>query len=250
MPTPPLAGAPPQHGVRALLRRMRAHPLGRVTLITSALFVAGLASGVAMMWLGAKETNVDKLGLETAKFSVQLLLIAGGAGILVKEYERARSRRAAEDEFRRQLLRNVIRAYSDTKKLRRVLRARCTRLADAAGGEGVLAATYDEYMERLNTTQIELEVLIRELKVFRGAIEAHPALVRSLTGMEKYLGRLVDEYERERRGVGESVCRALTDLPRLAAFVARRPAGDFRPDFAAHFHAALSVLERERVRIG
>jgi hypothetical protein len=192
------------------------------------------------------------LGFDTAKFTIQLLLVGVVGGVLVQEYNRGRARKEAANEFRKLVMRSLIRAYSDIKEARRILRAKCVSPRGGTRGEEGLelpGGAYDEAMKQINGTQIDLEILLRELKVFRDAFCQAGALTRHLTEMEQYLGNLVDEYETKRRDYGDSNCRALSAMPAIQAFLAKRPRGDFQKGFGRHFQAAVAILEEERLRL-
>lgn len=231
---------------RSRLGSLRKHPVGRLGVAITVVTAASLLAAALMIRFGS--TPMRELGWDTAKFTAQLLLVGLAGGVLLQEYSRDRAKRMAANEFRKLVMRSLLRAYSDTKRVRRMLRARC--VATSGGAEvGMPSASYDESMRQINDTQIELEVLLRELKVFKDAFDRAGALTRHLTGMEKYLGRLVDEYETRRRDFVGSDCRALSELPVLQAFLVKRPAGDFRTGFAHHFHAALTLFQEERLRL-
>lgn len=247
--TPPPASHVRLHRYRQAWTALRDRPMKGLILFT-ALIVAGALLAAAEM-AQSSTSWIAELGSETAKFTVQLLLIAITGGVIVKEFDRLRVRTATAHEFRRQLLRSLIRAYSDTKKLRRMLRAKCVMMkdADTRPVEGMPGPVYDEYMSQINTTQIELEVLVREIKVFQDTLTHAGPLTRQITGMEKYLGKLIDEYEDKRKSY-ETDCKSLPALPRLRRFLAKDHTGDFRSGFATYFHSALTSLRMERLSVG
>ena len=227
------------------------NPFWRVLGLWAMISVIALGAAVVLRaWPPAADA---KLGYEIAKFVAQLTLIVVAGGLIVKEYEQARARRSAVHEFRRQVLRSIIGAYSEVKKIRRVLRARCIRAAGEEGGaavESIPAAAYDAHMERLNEIQIELEVLVRELKVFRETFDAPGELTRQLVAMERYLSALTDEWEVSRPDFGDRPGSPVGQLPRLEAFLARRPAGDFKAAYTRPFTAALDLIQAERLKVG
>jgi hypothetical protein len=239
----------------ALVERLvsaRRHPVGRLIVGVTALLLAALGMIAAFYFLGGgdKESPFTKLGFETAKIAIQLVLAGVVGGVLVQEYNRGRARRAAANEFRKQVLRSLIAAYSDVKKVRRILRARSTRCHHRADRPiGLPGAAYDAQMTEINDAQIRLEVLARELKVFKDLFQDMSGLTRCIVGMEKYLKRVVSEYERSRKEPNGCACVPLDSLPQLQGLIGKGPFGAFRAGFADHFHAALSIIEQERIRV-
>lgn len=237
---------------RSRMRVLPRHPLGRLAGWIAVILLGSSVVAWSMRWWGTRQPKPEfwkDLGFETAKFTIQLLLVGVIGSVLVQEYNRGRARKEATNEFRKLVMRTLIRAYSDTKKVRRILRAKCISGRDDEGVLEMPSKSYDEAMEELNDTQIDLEVLLRELGLFNDVFGQAAALTGHLTGMEQYLGNLVDEYEARRRDYGESECRALSTMPAIQAFLGKGDTGDFRKVFGRHFHDAIAVIDEERLRL-
>jgi hypothetical protein len=207
-----------------------------------------------MLFYGKQNGNDDltKLGYDTIKLSIQLILIVLFGGIFIQEYNRSRARKTAMNDFRRTTLRNLSRAYSDIKGVRRILRAKCQsvpQLQFKTVGDCLPLAAYDEHIATINATQLELEILVRELKIIKEVFENTDALIGYITSMEEYIKEVVSEYETESKKHRGSDSVPLSKLPRLSALIARRTEStDFRV-FAEGYDKALTIIQEERIRI-
>lgn len=150
------------------------------------------------------DTELYKFGFDLAKLTAQMILIAFFGGILLQEYNRKRERKEARNEFRKSILKELHRAYTDTKKSRRILRAKCFIKNSK---KTLPLADYFEEMKNINDVQLRLEVLLIEIDIYReafseteiyadknGKIEKLKLWVR-LKEMEEYLDSLIKEYE-------------------------------------------------------
>ncbi|MEP6741567.1 MAG: hypothetical protein ABJB61_03640 [bacterium] len=87
-------------------------------------------------------------------------------------------------------------AYRNTKLARRLLRARAGAVT---GGPGhIQLEDYDRFMEMINDVQLQLEGLKGDVKSSAPAFSSSHVLFAQYEFMEKYLNRLVKEYERSR----------------------------------------------------
>ncbi|HYP39660.1 MAG TPA: hypothetical protein VEX13_04800 [Chloroflexia bacterium] len=168
--------------------------------------------------------------------------------------DRERKRQESDNEqdlYRRQLeyrddllkatLRRAMTSYSAVKKARRLMRARAIVLGTSQT-EVILAPAYDSYMEMINDAQLEFEHLKRDVKTsdvgFRKAEELHDAL----ECMEKYLGRMIREYESNRRSFqlleGGTLAKEISSssFPKLDDLLSHSSKSDFQMEFVQPFH--------------
>jgi hypothetical protein len=197
----------------------------------------------------------QQLALEMAKLSTQALLVVFGAGVLVQEFNRRRERKAAQNAFRKAIYTRLVRAYTNTKKSRRILRARCCQLKTYATSNveqrGVRRSAYKAQLVSVNDTQLELEILLHEVRTFSSHFKDHEPLEKGIADMEKYLSAIISEYEKASDIDAVDGCLPLSELPELEDFL--KPASEqtgpteFRKHFGEPFRAATTVLQLERL---
>ena len=106
-----------------------------------------------------------------------------------------------KDQFRKEILRKANKLYTDTKKARRLLRARGFSTPYAGVWDPntqILRDVYDKYMESINDAQLEFEVLRSEIESNKEAFSNPKLLIENARRLEDYLGLIVSEYEKER----------------------------------------------------
>ena len=207
-----------------------------------------------MIGLGTKYQNdqLRNLGYETIKLSIQLLLVVLFGGIFIQEYNRSRARKVAVNDFRRATLRNLSRAYSDIKGVRRILRAKCQPTSDAKSVtlEDCLPLTaYDEHIATINATQLELEILVRELEIIKEVFEETKTLIGYIRSMEEYIKEVINEYEIKSKEYRGSVSVPLSRLPRLSALIAKMSENSDFLKFAESYDKALTLIQEERIKV-
>ena len=236
----------PQH------KQNKSFPTKRVLVVAAVLALDVLAIYL-MFRLGRNDPELKKLGYETIRLSIQLLLIVLFGGIFIQEYNHARARKDAVNEFRRAILKDLSHAYSDAKGVRRILRARCERTAinGSARGDCIPLPLYDEHIAIINATQLELEIMVRELEIIKGVFKNTKELIAHIKEMEKYLGHVITEYETNVKEYRGAASIPLSDLPRLRALIIKTATkeGDFEK-FSNSYHDALTIIQEERVKVG
>jgi len=201
-----------------------------------ALAAFGISGFVIIAWLLPSEKR-GELVLEVAKSCIQLLLVTlVGVGIseLLKDRE---SRRAKADKETAQVIRirrAVTKAYLNSKRSRRCLRAEATKIAPGQYSD-IALQPYDRHMRAVNDAQLELERLVRELRVTSPAPEWLKEATSSMKSMESYLRNLITEYEDSygRSESGQSL--KLEMLPRLSDFIGPFDGSQFQEMFS-HAH--------------
>ena len=166
----------------------------------------------------------------------------------IQEYNRARARKDAVNEFRRTILKDLSHAYADAKGVRRILRARCERAA--ADEDCIPLPLYDEHIATINATQLELEVMVRELEIIKGVFKNTDELIGHIKDMEKYLGQVIAEYETHVKRYRREVSIPLSALPRLQGLIikTKEDTSEFWK-FSKSYHQALTIIQEERVKI-
>ncbi len=208
-----------------------------------------------MIKCGTASGNDDlkKLGYETIKLSIQLFLVVLVGGIVVQKYNRSRARKDAVNEFRRATLRDLSRAYSDVKGVRRIIRAKCEPLPGAqtnTANDCVPIKVYDEHIATLNKTQLDLEILGREFKIIKEVFKETNKLRSYIENMEKYLGEIISEYETQVKNHRGAVSIPLAALPRLGKFITKIKdrESNFR-EFSDSYRDALVIIQDERLKV-
>jgi hypothetical protein len=141
----------------------------------------------------------------------------------IEEDERAR-RRMADDEgrrlaenrnqFRKQVLARLDRAYAATKRARRLLRATACvppyygKSREINPQSEIQPAAYDAQMSALNDAQLELEGVVKDVRANSDAIERAPELADRVSGT--------------------ATPRRVDELPMLRGFIGPAEHGDFR----------------------
>lgn len=223
-------------------------PIKRVSMGVAIILVDVLAIYLMIKY---GNSDVKALGYETIKISIQLLLVVLFGGIFIQEYNRARARKATVNDLRRTILRDLSRAYSDVKGVRRILRAKCesttnneTRLAE----DCLPLPVYDLHISTINATQLELEIMVRELGIITGIFKEQNKLSGYIKRMEKYLNGIIREYETTVKKYRGKTSISLSELPRLKALMLKSAESDF-DEFASSYKNALLIIQEERVKV-
>jgi hypothetical protein len=213
---------------------------------------------VVALWVFASFFNNDenKLYVEYLKLTYQffLLVVIGAAvTLLFSEYtrtqqktEEARSRKqeqiAAKKEIYRKFLTDYESAYNSAKRIRRLLRAGSrsiqsneSNLPEKSTPEKIMIDkdAYQEQIKALINVQLDFEYLekLAETDFFLGVPE-QKSLISNLDKIEKYLNKLVNEYERSYEIFSGKSSVPITQLPDLEEFIrSYKLACDFREMF-------------------
>lgn len=245
-------------------RRTREGALGMGKILFAAavlLAITGVAGWRAVV--EDENNNKHRLALEIAKLSTQALLVGLAAGVLVQEYQRKREQKAGRNAFRKSIYTNLVRVYSNSKKSRRILRARCRSISATPSRtdkpeiveRGVPRDVYEAQLLSINDTQLELEIMQYEIKGINEVFSDHEALADHLKKMDKYLNEVVDEFKDVYPQIGTNIeCIPLSQLPMLSDFLLSGKTEEgsqsrFRTQFGQHFRDALTLIQRERLKV-
>jgi hypothetical protein len=184
-------------------------------------------------------------------------VVAVGVFVLnqtVKERERETEKAQRQNEYRRDLLTRLTRAYNDTKKVRRLLRANLVTDRESNAKE-IACTVYEEHLQELMDPQLEFEFLEEELRFLKDQPEfvdvstRIEAIEQRVRQMRPYLKEVIDEYEDENSAYKEAksqviangACRVrLDNLPMLKDFIYPGPV---RYEFRVAFYSAIREIQ-------
>jgi hypothetical protein len=150
---------------------------------------------------------------------------------------------AYREELLKSTLARAMTNYCNIKAAKRLLRARGRIEQGQPSVLHIIGQVYDEHMELVNRAQIDFENLARDVKTSELAFPSPNELIRSLKIIEKYIGRLITEYERERlKFEGNPPLRPLSALPVLADFLSPGATSEFGKVVGVEFRRAQSRL--------
>jgi hypothetical protein len=151
------------------------------------------------------------------------------------DFEIARAERLRQDDQLRLIVEETLKAYNQTKRIRRLLDAETND-----GASGILTlAVYDKYMSDLIEEQLAFERLkrftpfisdkrLRQLPAFdasppraetSNSILTKNSLVNSYEEIEKYLNHVIGEYQDRRHAVKDKAGVTLTEFEKLRRFI-------------------------------
>ena len=202
--------------------------------------------------------TAGSIHMEIAKALLQLGVVAVAGtvvSVLVFEYQRERQNQDKTREldrkgleYREELLKAVLSramaCYSQSKKARRLLRARALEHHD--GLTIVLANQYDQYMDLINDAQLELENLARDVQNSAPAFSSADTIVKHLRSMEKYLSKIIGEYEKN-RGLSTMADGKLTleEFPVLNEYLKTASESPFTPNVIFPYHEVQLAIRKD-----
>jgi hypothetical protein len=208
-------------------------PLSLVLLLSVAVF--------AVLYARATPTNRATLQIEAAKAMLQVIaavLIGNIVLAIIRDYEdRRKAWQSRRDLLRADLTEGLLKLYSRAKAARRRLRANVNY-----DKRGIETHKYEDLLQRISDVQLGLERYKREAKGGESAGFLPESVSSSLESMEKYLGRLVTEYESSLGAAGTSI--SLANLPQLTDFIAHGGT-EFYNRFVQPYHAAAKTVAQE-----
>ena len=205
-------------------------------------FVLGVSISVlAVLYVRADMTGRRALELEAGKamfYVITAVLVASVVEVIVRDFEdRRKAWQAHRDLIRGDLNEGLAKLYSQVKGIRRHLRA---NIRDAR----IEAKTYFELLRDLTDKQLDLERYKRKAE-FAAPSLLPDSIPRHLKSMERYLGRLVTDYE---TAVPSDGVIAVADLQGLADFIRRDHGSGFHSDFVAPYHSVAEAVAEAEVK--
>jgi hypothetical protein len=217
-------------------------------LIFSILILALAILGTSILVLRGHEF-ANYLQEDVFVLLAQLILVSGIGGVIslaLAEFTRAREKRQQLRDLQRKTFSDLVEAYHEVKRLRRLLRARAVQLGPSGTKDIVDRDVYDTLLERLNDVQLQCEFYKRYAKGNQDIYgAAGPELVANLKQAEKFLGKVISEWEKNlARFSGDPPVSPLAKLPRLAEFIDEAEKG-FDPSVAQPIQNAFRSLAKE-----
>ncbi len=144
----------------------------------------------------------------------------------LKEQQAFRMLHENKTQFKKDILHQLDKIYSDVKSIRRILRAKAFTIpynqAIATDDARVDLKYYDEALEDINSIQLQLEIIMKEIATNEKIVPSqtifkdYEKIQKSISDMEKYLGILVKEYEENRaKADGAPLSLPIKDLSNI-----------------------------------
>ena len=245
----------------------------REALLLFALISVGALILVVLVYVWYLNEQ-SKFALEVAKSLLQIVAVGvlGGVGsLLVAENSRRQASREKQrdddrqqegnrNNFRWQLLQRLNHTYVDTKRARRLLRATAFSPPyyhkDSMGKTKtnpdaiVQLKPYDEHLQALNNTQLDLEDLeglVENVRTLDSVFADTEQIANAVSGMEKYLNEVIKEYEQGRGYLNEedSQSRSISNLAKLGEFLKPRRYSKIFGPFVDHYKTAKQAIQRD-----
>jgi autoinducer 2-degrading protein len=239
----------------ALALAMTSRVWKRLVLPLALVFLVS-ATVLVVLYQRADANRREELEGEAGKAMLQVIavsLLGSVVLMIIKDFEERRKEWLTKRDLRRKawlaerdLLRvsltdGLMTLYSRAKAVRRRLRASVR--VDA--GHGVIGTrTYDGLLQEISDIQLGLERYKRQAEGGERAGLLLGSVVTALESMEKYLGKLVSEYEKAPRSAGISI--PIKDVPRLGDFIGRYAGSRFRSHFVDQYDEAAKTVANER----
>ena len=222
--------------------------LTRVLLALVVVAVVGLASTAAFV-------PVKDLATETYKTLLQLVVI-GAAGhvvsLLVTKANNDRQDLLRLNELRKLLLDRLNDAFIQVKKIRRIARATADKRRTDAEVEYFIDRTqFHEYLQAINETQLDLELVSKEIVSSRALFRNPDFLVENVDSMEEYLNRIVDEYEHTLTSESLEVPATfhIRRFPELHDLLGAYKTSKFRGEFVHRYYASLDAIRNDLTHV-
>lgn len=166
----------------------------RIAWALLALFIVGLA----IIAIGAVVHLKTPMGLEVFKAGLQLVVIGfigGAVAYLLDRLDSMRRERNQIDEYRLNVLREVISSYNRIKSGRRILRAFGLRSPQGKTLTSEQVAEFVAQMRLLNEAQLSLERIKREVEARPSMFPGKPEISEALRTVEKYIHDVIKDWE-------------------------------------------------------
>ena len=237
--------------------------------VVTFILIAGVV--LLLLFIVFKNEMLRLLNEDLFKISYQfiLLTVVGGIVSLVLEnysreqnVRRDKQVRQEEKRYKEQIreqervtVRNkillsfhdtLVETYNETKKIRRLLRARARRKSPSGDSNiQINMKEYDLLLQGLINAQLKFEFCVRQVKSNESLFGSNPAVLKNLQLIESYLNKIVNEYEDNFANLSSGEDNiVITDFPRLAEFIESRKEGSrFSKSIKASFKTTLASIE-------
>jgi hypothetical protein len=221
----------------------------RIGIVLSLLVAIGYYYGITLWdWL------------KVLVFPVAVAIATFGLNQAAKRRDERRAIADAENEYRKELLLRLVRAYNDTKKIRRILKAHIVTRRDGSNVKEISCTVYEQQLEKLNEPQLEVELYKPDREgnanVALLPFENAQSIAERLGEVERYLNRIIHEYDgghyqRQKQqlfptGTNNYSRIPLDKLPKLKEFIG---AGTFISRYASTVKDIRKEMQREIQRV-
>ena len=195
--------------------------MDRPIRVMIAVFCLGLGAVGVSYAVGVQQNTLQ---WELTKMAAQVSVV-GVAGALLSfvadNHRRRQDRIRLQEDFFKDLLKRITSSYNKSKGARRMARARGLIPSDKP--THVRLDAYDECMEIVNESQLELEAVMKELGSTMADLPDNAPVHQHVSSMQDYLNQIIGEYERVRltpeAGAKEV---SLADASQFKAFTAKK----------------------------
>jgi len=220
--------------------------MNRLALFLLLLVIAALC-GLLVIGLN---WPVKDLATETYKSLLQLVVIAVAGhvvSILITKANNERQDLLRADELRNGLLSRLNKCYVDVKKVRRVMRATAHKIAEGDTQRLYVDTTkFHDFLQSINESQLELELLSKDVESNKSLFIDADALIPQLDSMEEYLNTIIDEYESSSVKAVQKPpnCYLLESFERLSDLIGDYKTSTFRKEFVHKYYASLESIRK------
>jgi len=211
----------------------------KIIVFLTLVFVLSVAGLIILV----RSSNVEDKSFGRTISDTLLKIISGTvigttAAVLLSDYSRKQSERRNQNEYKKDVLQRLQNLYAKTKNARRMLRAKgfTTQWYGKENNDSCLVkqSVYDLYMNDINQCQLELEAIRKEIFTGRSIFSGPVMITTNLKDMDKYLGKLISEYEKNLPNFkGEPVVLEIKALSDLKQFLSKANApGGFKENFS------------------
>jgi hypothetical protein len=203
----------------------------------------GIGAVVALVMIVLHRPLIDQIGEKPFEVLLQFVLtviVGGGVALAIERFNRQQDEREKTRTTLREFRAETLGAYNRVKAARRILRAH----AQNSGHERIPQDIYDSQLRMLIDAQLALEAVARTSKHDHRLFGSSSQIHELLSGMEKYVNKIVCEYEKEYRNFGGQPAELpLSALQKLDDFI--KPSDQsiwFEKKFSAPFQTVLDAL--------
>jgi len=231
-------------------RRSRPRLQDKLSNLNLILITLALVAALLILWYYLSQDSQIKADFlfEGVKYLMQLVLIVLLGGILLQQYTRARDSAEEVTEFRKDILAALMRAYNDTKKVRRILKG-STVLKEQSSTRiyEIPRKIYEEQIQKLMDPQLEFEFYKKQLTALDDVFTDTERVRYQLEKLEKYLNAIIKEYD-SRKGAyknlksRDAASVPTNSLPNLADFLSGTK---FNEQFANIFDSTAKDVRKE-----
>jgi hypothetical protein len=235
-------------------------------------FLAGLLIScliaLLILYKGGGLSNEKSFEREIGNSLLQIIsvaIIGAIIGLLSSEY--AHKKEAAdkrvnekllklqvETELRKETVRRIHRLYGSIKKARRMLRARAFSepyYKSEKDDAGIKAQVYDMYIEIIDNSQLELELISKEIELNKNAFDFSKQMTGYFKKMsENVFDKIISEYELNRpKFSGNPETLQIGELKSLKDFLAERRKSLMFENFLCYYKNLIELANNSKAEM-